>query len=383
MKTPEKTLNLKSSKLNNKLKGALLTPIFLETNKQVKNIIGTDFQVKNEYNSPNKENVKHQPKYSRNDTKYKTFSENKYNFAQKFLKENNKNLIKSESKKRNTKIYLNTKEFEKEKKVVINSIKSVNIKNINEGINNVINLENEADNTFSKDGQSIFRNNMQMDNSDKDKNNIAIKLMKNKKQVIDEFNLNYIKQYYPTLNLYKNYYNKKLLENKEKEINELRKSLDLAPIKTNEEKKALKKIEKEAEKPKKIPVKKNPTKTKEKKVETKPEINILFKNFIDSIPKIQEIFKNSFNNNQEKKQENDNNEKKPIHYCVRCDGCKCFPIRGIRYKCAVCNNFDYCEACEEKFSNVHQHPFIKINKPDLAPKKIQIILPENMPEFKK
>ena len=177
--------------------------------------------------------------------------------------------------------------------------------------------------------------------------------------------------------------NVKLLENKEKEINELRKSLDLAPIKTNEEKKALKKIEKEAEKPKKIPVKKNPTKTKEKKVETKPEINILFKNFIDSIPKIQEMFKKSFNKNQEQKQETDNNEKQPVHYCVRCDGCNCFPIRGIRYKCAVCNNFDYCEACEEKFCNVHQHPFIKINKPDLAPKKIQIILPENMPEFKK
>ena len=177
--------------------------------------------------------------------------------------------------------------------------------------------------------------------------------------------------------------NIKLLENKEKEINELRKGLDLAPIKMKEQNKALKKVGKETEKPKKIPAKKPPTKTKEKKVETKPEINNLFKNFIDSIPKIQEIFKNSFNNNQEKKQENDNNEKKPVHYCVRCDGCKCFPIRGIRYKCAVCNNFDYCEACEEKFSNVHQHPFIKINKPDLAPKKIQIILPENMPEFKK
>ena len=221
IKTPDKTLNLKSSKLNSKLKGVLLNPINLETNIQENKIDNNPIMNNiNIYNSPNKENIKHRPNYSRNETKYKTFSENKYNFAQKFLKENNKNLIKSESKKRNTKIYLSTKEIEKEKKFVINSIKSVNIKNINEGINNVINLENEADNTFSKDGQSIFRNNMQMDNSDKDKNNIAIKLMKNKKQVIDEFNLNYIKQYYPTLNLYKNYYNKKLLENKEKELKE-------------------------------------------------------------------------------------------------------------------------------------------------------------------
>jgi hypothetical protein len=31
----------------------------------------------------------------------------------------------------------------------------------------------------------------------------------------------------------------------------------------------------------------------------------------------------------------------------------------------VCNNFDYCETCEERQS--HEHPFIKINKPENAP----------------
>ena len=216
MKTPEKTLDIKSSKLNNKLKGALLTPIFLETNKQVKNIIGTDFQVKNEYNSPNKENVKHQPKYSRNDTKYKTFSENKYNFAKKFLKGKDKNNTKSESKKKLTKIYLNTKELDTEKKYVINSIKSINFKSIKEPTNNAVNSENENNNSFTKDEGSIFKKNIMTESNERDRDNIAIKLIKNKKQIIDEFNSNYIKQYYPTLNLYKNYYNKKLLENKEK-----------------------------------------------------------------------------------------------------------------------------------------------------------------------
>ena len=216
MKTPEKTLNLKSSKLNNKLKGALLNPIFLETNKQVKNIIGIDSKVKNEYNSPNIENVKHQPKYSRNDTKYKTFSENKYNFAKKFLKGNNKNNIKSESKKKLTKIFLNTKELDTEKKYVINSIKSINFKSIKEPTNNAINSENENNNSFTKDEGSLFKKNLMTENNERDRDNIAIKLIKNKKQIIDEFNSNYIKQYYPTLSLYKNYYNKKLLENKEK-----------------------------------------------------------------------------------------------------------------------------------------------------------------------
>jgi len=179
--------------------------------------------------------------------------------------------------------------------------------------------------------------------------------------------------------------NVQLLKNKEKEINELRKTLNLSPIKTQEEKK----------KPKKPEAK--PIKTKEKKVETNPELNNLFKKFIDSIPQIQEIIKDKIINKPEtnkpetKKDETNkpetkkdkNTEKKPVHYCVRCDGCNCFPIRGIRYKCAVCNNFDYCEDCEEKYYEVHQHPFIKINKPELAPKKIQVILPENMPEFKK
>ena len=84
---------------------------------------------------------------------------------------------------------------------MINSIKSANIKNQKDSISNKLNFENENDNN---DEQIIFRKNL--DNSDNDKNNIAIKLIKNKKQVIDEFNLNYIKQYYPTLNLYKTYY---------------------------------------------------------------------------------------------------------------------------------------------------------------------------------
>ena len=88
IKTPDKTLNLKSSKLNSKLKGVLLNPINLETNIQENKIIDNNPIMNNIniYNSPNKENIKHRPNYSRNETKYKTFSENKYNFAQKFLK---------------------------------------------------------------------------------------------------------------------------------------------------------------------------------------------------------------------------------------------------------------------------------------------------------
>jgi len=49
---------------------------------------------------------------------------------------------------------------------------------------------------------------------------------------------------------------------------------------------------------------------------------------------------------------------KYIHESVRCDGCGKFPIEGIRYKCTVCHDFDYCEVCED--STEHPHHFIKM-----------------------
>jgi len=50
-----------------------------------------------------------------------------------------------------------------------------------------------------------------------------------------------------------------------------------------------------------------------------------------------------------------------VHRGVRCDGCRAFPIVGIRYKCYVCPDFDYCEKCEA--SKEHSHPFIKFKQP--------------------
>ena len=55
---------------------------------------------------------------------------------------------------------------------------------------------------------------------------------------------------------------------------------------------------------------------------------------------------------------------KNTHRFVTCDGCGIHPIVGVRYKCAVCPNFDFCEKCEEKLNEQHQHPFIKIYKPE-------------------
>ena len=80
--------------------------------------------------------------------------------------------------------------------------------------------------------------------------------------------------------------------------------------------------------------------------------------------------------NKEKQNKTKNENQKPIHFGVICDGCKKKPIVGCRYKCAVCPDFDYCEECEEKFSKTHQHPFIKIYKPQMKLAKIECIFDE-------
>ena len=66
-----------------------------------------------------------------------------------------------------------------------------------------------------------------------------------------------------------------------------------------------------------------------------------------------------------------------IHNGTDCDGCDCKNIKGIRYKCLVCGDFDYCEKCEEKFGDKHGHPFIKIKKPSLIPKNFGIKILKN------
>ena len=41
------------------------------------------------------------------------------------------------------------------------------------------------------------------------------------------------------------------------------------------------------------------------------------------------------------------------HEGVRCDGCSARPIRGLRYKCRLCPDFDYCHQC--RVSQAHPH----------------------------
>ena len=69
-------------------------------------------------------------------------------------------------------------------------------------------------------------------------------------------------------------------------------------------------------------------------------------------------------NNFENKE---NVNQKLEHFGVKCAQCGSNPIKGIRYKCAICNNFDYCEKCQLKFLKKHKHPFLVFCNPKMRP----------------
>ena len=56
------------------------------------------------------------------------------------------------------------------------------------------------------------------------------------------------------------------------------------------------------------------------------------------------------------------------HSGIKCKGCGMNPIKGSRFKCSICDDFDYCEACEEKLAEKHGHPFLKIYNSNMTPK---------------
>lgn len=52
-----------------------------------------------------------------------------------------------------------------------------------------------------------------------------------------------------------------------------------------------------------------------------------------------------------------------IHRGVTCNGCGINPIRGIRYRCSNCVDFDLCEHCEAAESHPKTHLFFKVRIP--------------------
>ena len=46
-----------------------------------------------------------------------------------------------------------------------------------------------------------------------------------------------------------------------------------------------------------------------------------------------------------------------VHKGIICSKCGIFPIKGIRYKCPICIDINYCEKCHNNYN--HYHPLIK------------------------
>ena len=68
-------------------------------------------------------------------------------------------------------------------------------------------------------------------------------------------------------------------------------------------------------------------------------------------------------------------EGKPVHKYIICDGCEMNPVVGVRYKCAICPDYDLCENCEAV--TTHDHPFLKIKNKRQTPHKIIAIVEDD------
>ncbi|KAI9052044.1 hypothetical protein LZ554_004298 [Drepanopeziza brunnea f. sp. 'monogermtubi'] len=71
-----------------------------------------------------------------------------------------------------------------------------------------------------------------------------------------------------------------------------------------------------------------------------------------------------------------------VHRGCGCNSCNMLPIRGIRYRCANCADYDLCEGCEAQGLHNKTHIFYKIRVPafSFGPKHIQPVYYSGDPE---
>ena len=67
------------------------------------------------------------------------------------------------------------------------------------------------------------------------------------------------------------------------------------------------------------------------------------------------------------------------HRGVECNGCGMQPIRGIRYHCANCWDYDLCESCEAQQIHHKTHVFYKIRIPAPTRGQIKLVQPKWYP----
>lgn len=64
-----------------------------------------------------------------------------------------------------------------------------------------------------------------------------------------------------------------------------------------------------------------------------------------------------------------------VHRGCQCNSCGMVPIRGVRYRCANCADFDLCETCEAQGVHIKTHIFYKIRipAPPFGPRQMQAV----------
>ncbi|KAK2073847.1 hypothetical protein P8C59_008093 [Phyllachora maydis] len=71
-----------------------------------------------------------------------------------------------------------------------------------------------------------------------------------------------------------------------------------------------------------------------------------------------------------------------VHRGCECNACGISPIRGIRYRCANCADFDLCETCESQGLHIKTHIFykVKVPAPRFGPRQMQPVWYSGDPE---
>ncbi|KAI8154503.1 E3 ubiquitin-protein ligase HERC2 [Colletotrichum sp. SAR 10_70] len=71
-----------------------------------------------------------------------------------------------------------------------------------------------------------------------------------------------------------------------------------------------------------------------------------------------------------------------VHRGCACNACGMVPIRGVRYRCANCADFDLCETCESQGVHIKTHIFykIKVPAPPFGPRQMQPVWYTGDPE---
>ena len=263
-------------------------------------------------------------------------------------KDNKEEDIKEEDKKEE-----NKKEFNKYQEIIIDQNMLNEIRNEKNKNNFDLNEEPSKEMVISKivnDTKNRMKRIKEKENEKEKENNIKnseIEQLENLKNLAQ----NEENTFTNTINKNKNKETKNTTnKKKEKKINKKENKKDKKQNKKNTKKGDEKEIKKEDEK---VDEKKDEKKEeKENKIED-PLDNKFFNISEDLIRET--IMSTSKITNS--------NISTAVHKDIKCNGCGMESIYGIRYKCTMCPNFNFCAICEN--NKEHEHPFLKIKFPML------------------